>query len=180
MNSTWHPLLRGAALLGLSLFLLALCGCGSDPATPASAKSAVGLGAGAGGAPGGGAASTNSTPIVKSVFHNTPQSGRDPFFPDSRRSMAQAVEVAQVRLPTISYLKLAGIRAGTARPMALINRTPIAPGEEKDVAITVTNAMNKAELQKVSVRLMEIRHDSVTIKIAGEHGLKELHLAQAK
>jgi hypothetical protein len=182
MNLTWHPLLRGAAFSGLGLLLLALCGCGSDPATPASAKSTAGLAAGAsvGGLSGGTGATNNSALAVRSVFHNTPQSGRDPFFPDSRRSLAQSVEAAPIRMPTISYLKLTGIRASTSRPMALINRTCIAPGEERDVAIVVTNAMSKAEIQKVSVRCMEIRHDSVVIKIGGEHGVKELRLAQAR
>ena len=182
MNSTWPPLLRGAACLGLGVLLLVLCGCGSDPVTSASAKTTAGMGAGAaaGSAPGGSGATNNAALTAKSVFHNTLQSGRDPFFPDSRRSAAQALDAAPVRLPTISYLKLAGIRAGTSRPMALINRTPFAPGEERDVAIILTNAMSKAEVQKVSVRLLEIRRDSVTIKIGGEHGVKELRLAQPK
>ena len=85
-----------------------------------------------------------------------------------------------MRQPAVSYLKLVGIRPGPTRPLALINRTPFGLGEERDVAIVLTNQMSKAEVQKISVRCLEIRRDSVVIKIAGEHGVKELRLAQAK
>jgi hypothetical protein len=83
-------------------------------------------------------------------------------------------------MPAISYLKLVGIRPGTIRPMALINKTPLAPGEEGDVSIVVSNQMSKAEVHKINVRCLEVRQDSVLIKIAGENGVKELRLAQQK
>jgi hypothetical protein len=64
--------------------------------------------------------------------------------------------------------------------MALINRTVLAPGEQADVSIVVSNQFSKAEIQKVNVRCLEVRRDSVLISIAGEQGVKELRMAQAK
>ena len=50
-----------------------------------------------------------------------------------------------LNLPLVSYLKLLGIRPGTARPMALINRSPFAQGESGDVVIVMTNQASKTE-----------------------------------
>jgi hypothetical protein len=83
-------------------------------------------------------------------------------------------------MPPSSYLKLVGIRPGTTRPMALINRTALGPGEEASVSIVLSNQLPKLEVQKVNVRCLAIRRDSVLISIEGEEGVKELHLAQAK
>jgi hypothetical protein len=170
-------------LAGL-LLAAALAGCGTDPVSP-GANAAGGRAANApavSSASGPGAISTNGVATVsQSVFHVGAQSGRDPFFPDSTRGTAKASEGAPVsRLPLFSYLKLVGIRPGTTRPMALINRTPFAPGEEGDVSIVVSNQFSKAEVEKVNIRCLEIRRDSVVISIAGEEGLKELRMAQGK
>jgi hypothetical protein len=83
-------------------------------------------------------------------------------------------------LPAVSYLRLVGLRSGTTRPLALINRTSLAPGDEASVPILVTNALNKVEVQKISVRCVAIRRNSVLISIAGEEGVKELHLAHGR
>ena len=66
------------------------------------------------------------------------------------------------------------------RGSSLINRTPFAPGEEGPVSIVLSNQVNKAETQKISIQCLEIRRDSVLISIAGEDGVKELRMAQAK
>jgi hypothetical protein len=114
------------------------------------------------------------------LFHLDPKFGRDPFFPGSRLGPDGADESMAVRLPLVSYLKLLGIRPGTTRPMALINRSPFAQGESGDVVIVVTNQASRTELQKVNVHCLEIRRDSVLISIAGEQGVKELRMAQAR
>ena len=127
------------------LLAAALAGCGTDPVSPgakgsgdrASKRSAVASASGAG------ANSTNAVASVpRSVFRLGGQSGRDPFFPDSNRG-PKADGAAAARLPLVSYLRLVGIRPGTIRPMALINRTAFAPGEEVDVCIMVSNPFGK-------------------------------------
>jgi hypothetical protein len=80
----------------------------------------------------------------------------------------------------VSYLRLAGIRSGTHRPMALINKTPMAAGEQRDVSIVISNQLSKAEVQKINVRCLEIRSDSVLVQIGGDSDVKELRFAQGK
>lgn len=117
----------------------------------------------------------------KSVFRTGADAGRDPFYAFAAPTTDAAPEMAApARLPLISYLKLVGIRAGTTRPMALINRTSLCPGEEADVSIVVSNQFSQAEVQKVSVKCLEVRRESVLISIAGEQGIKELRMAKAK
>jgi len=173
-------------LFGSAWLLLALTGCGSGPGTP---DSRGGASSSAGKRPAATAAttalaSTNTNSVAsipRSVFQSDLQSGRDPFFPGASRAPAQAAgTTAAQRLPTLSYLKLLGIRPGTTRPMALINKTSLAPGEEGNVSIVFTNELSKAEVQKINVRCLEIRRDSVLISIAGEGGVKELRIAQGK
>jgi hypothetical protein len=169
--------------LAAALISMALAGCGSSPTVSAqgpglSAKSTAGKPAAGLSA----AASTNAlASTVQSVFQADLPSGRDPFFPGASRSSAKAAQSEPVsQLPASAYLKLVGLRSGTARPMALINRTTFAPGEESDVSIVVSNQFSKPEVQKVSIRCLEIRPDSVLISIAGEQGQKELRMAQGK
>ncbi len=94
------------------------------------------------------------------------------------KATPESAPVPQV--PLVSHIKLFGIRPGTDRPMALINRTPFAPGEEGDVTVVIGSESNRPEIQKVNIRCLEIRRDSVLISIAGEVGVKELRMAQAK
>jgi hypothetical protein len=163
-------------LLASVLLCVALAGCGSEPAAPP--KAALPETTAAAAAPG---KSTNTLTAAKSVFHAGVDSGRDPFFPNSNRGLAKKSETAPMpMLPSVSYLKLLGIRPGTNRPLALINRTALALGEEGEVPIVVGSDSQKTEVHKVSVRCLEIRRDSVLISIAGEEGVKELRMAQRK
>jgi len=174
----------GALLLALgAVFALTLVGCSSNPSpTPAASSPNPGI-AKPGATPNSSATDSAAGKMVatthKSVFHVDPQFGRDPFFPGSSRATAKA-DAPTARLPLISYLKLVGIRPGTTRPMALINRTALGPGEEASVSIVVSNQPSKLEMQKVNVKCVEIRRESVLISIDGEEGVKELRLAQAK
>jgi hypothetical protein len=178
------PELYSNRLPGVILLALALAGCGTKPTGPVNSSSA---GAASSKQPASAAGQSGRketnvvTTVPKSVFHLDAQVGRDPFFPGASRSSAPtAVASQQQHLPLSSYLKLAGLYPGTARPMALINKTSLAPGEEGDVSIVVSNQLSKAEIKKVSVRCLAIRQDSVLIKIAGEPDVKELRLGQKK
>ena len=157
-----------------------LAGCGSKPA-PSS--NSAGAGASKTLAESGSLEAKDAVqaPIPRSVFHAGKDAGRDPFF-SSTTAVAEANpdQPAPVRLPIVGYLKLLGIRSGTSRPMALINRTSLAPGENADISIVISNQFSKAEVQKVNVRCLEVRRDSVLISIAGEQGVKELRVAQVK
>src|SRR5690349_21140541 len=109
-----------------TLALLLWTGCGSNASTPpagsanaAPVRPPAHLAALAAEAK---PLSSLGTAVVKSVFQNAPESGRDPFFPNSKRRAVKVTEAAATpRLPLHSYLKLVGIRPGTDRPMALIN-----------------------------------------------------------
>jgi hypothetical protein len=162
--------------------MLVLLGCGSDK--PAAAKQGSGVAAKAGAAPAASVAPanpSNAVAIVKSTFHTDPKFGRDPFFPGSRRDTGGSADGGSMaQLPLISYLKLFGIWPGTTRPMALINRSSFMQGESGDVSIVTTNQVNRPEAHKINIRCLEIRHDSVLISIAGEQGVKELRMAQAR
>jgi hypothetical protein len=166
--------------LAAAVAALTLAGCSSGPsATPSGGAAPTQPKAGTASNPVGDSRTNSLAAVPKSTFHIEPQFGRDPFFPGASRSPKAAAAPA-TRLPTVSYLKLVGIRPGTKRPMALINRTALALGEEGDVAIVVPNQQSTPEVQKISIRCLEIRPDSVLISIAGEEGVKELRLAQAK
>jgi len=181
MKPPSERILQLARAMGGALTLGALIGCGSDPVATVAKASTVAVN------PAGGATaavpanhSTNGFGSLLSVFHAGPDSGRDPFYPNAHRGPVKNSESASTRLPLLSYLKLVGIRSGTTRPMALINRTAFAPGEEGEVPIAVTNQLNKVEIHRINIRCVEVKLDSVLISIAGEEGIKELRMAQRK
>ncbi|MCI0537169.1 MAG: hypothetical protein L0Z50_18280 [Verrucomicrobiales bacterium] len=127
---------------------------------------------------------SNSTPEVvqvqRSVFSTNVDEGRDPFFPESTRrsprlagSQPPAAGPAQ---PGSHFLKLTGLWPSKRRPLALINRTSIAPGEEANITVFVSNGQNVPESRKLLVRCLEVRQNSVLISIDGEPGTKELIL----
>jgi len=172
---SWARLTKG---LAVAFLVTVWSGCSSEPGAPGpqNAKAAAG--------------STTLIPesttrsaavSPKSVFAFGSKAGRDPFFPDSTRSATKVATAASApRAVATSLLKLVGIRPGTQRPMALINRTPIAAGEEGEVTIVSPNPSGKPLVQKVSIRCIEIRRDSVLIQVAGETGIKELRMTQGK
>lgn len=170
-------------LATVALLASLLAGCSSQPSPSSSAAHGATGGKAAAGAvkpsESADSAADGSAPV--SVFNLGPKRGRDPFFAYAAPAASeQVVAVPEPQLPLISYLKLVGIRPGTSRPMALINRTPFSPGEEGPVSIVVSNHFSGVEVQKVNIRCLEVRRDSVLISIAGEQGVKELRMAQAK
>jgi hypothetical protein len=163
---------------------LVLVGCGSNPSasvSPAGPTAGSATRPASAAAQPAGKATNNAAALAKSAFHAEPQFGRDPFFPElTPKPAAEGGATPLMQIPIVSYLKLAGIWPGKTRPMALINKTPFAQGEEGDVSIVISNQLARAEVQKVNVRCLEIRQDSVLISIEGEQGVKELRIAQGK
>lgn len=180
----WRSVIAVWAAGATALWMMLCAGCGSQPAAgaPKSAPAAAAKPAAGASASLHDSKASNGLAQVKSVFHLDPKFGRDPFFPGSRPELSRGQDALAPtpQLPLMSYLKLVGLRPGTARPMALINRSPIAQGEEGEVSVLITNLASRVEVKKVNVRCLEVRRDSVLISIAGEQGTRELRMAQAK
>ena len=107
-------------------------------------------------------AETNTNPapaqvaIPRSVFANEGATGKDPFFPNSRRRIKQDDSGKKPPIRDFSsLLKLTGI-AGGVRPIATINNLTFAVGEEQEV---------KVEGGKVKIRVLEIREKSVVVSV---------------
>lgn len=163
------------ALVLLCFGLIAGCGKPGGPTPPAANRSTAVSAANT---------ATNSSVgeamLHKAAFEDRPNLGRDPFFPNSSRRVQQVAraqgEISRPKLPFSSYLKLSGLAAGKARPLAVINSSVFSPGERGEVAISFTNAQNTVEMKEVQVRCLEIRKDSVLISVEGESGVKELRV----
>ena len=187
---TWHSLLKSGTLRGACsgkgrLVLLLLCGmilagCGKPP--PAPVASAKGTSASAGTnmttAKTELTATTNEFVMHKAVFAPLP-GARDPFFPASTRLPAAPADSpstnqAPPRLPLSSYIKLTGIRPSKSRPFAMINQTFFEPGERGEISISFPNSSGTADVQKVRIRCLAIRENSVDISIEGEPGVTTL------
>ena len=112
-----------------------------------------------------------SVVIPKAVFADDSPTGKDPFFPDSRRrvrasSLAGTNTVAQSS-GLLSQLVLKGISRAKGRPLALINTLTLSPGEQGGL---------KLGDQKVQVRCLEIRDRSVIVTLEGTKETRELDL----
>ena len=110
-------------------------------------------------------ASTKAAPAEpeppKSVFINpaTPQEGRDPFFPNSKRHVKTTV-IIQTNAPVaVAELELKGISGSADRPLAIINNRTFEPGEEGTVV---------CNLGRVRVICKEILADSVVVIFNGQ------------
>ncbi len=112
--------------------------------------------------------------IPKAVFQtNVDNGGIDPFFPKSTRRMpvVQATEPAagvKGAAKASTLLKLKGIVAGGGkRKLALINNREFAAGESNTVM---------AEDIPVVVHCIEIREDSVVVRMGSKPELHELRM----
>ncbi len=124
-----------------------------------------------------------AAPIPRSAFSAAITDGRDPFFPDSVRRLPQmalttpaAAKTTARPLPSSDLLKLSGLYPSGDRPLALINRTPMSPGEQAKVSVVVKDGPGGPESRKLLVRCLEVRPTSVVISVEGEPGTKELFL----
>jgi hypothetical protein len=110
------------------------------------------------------------TPLAVFVLPRAPQEGRDPFFPKSMRPYLNAAPI--VSAPTTSApvrveveLKLKARSGTTEHPLALVNNHTFETGEEAEVL---------ASGQRVRIRCLEIRADSVVVQVGPER--RELFL----
>ena len=110
-----------------------------------------------------GVAADPALPQSAFVMPRSSTEGRDPFFPHSNRpytTFQPLVKVETNAAPTISAdLKLKGISGSSDKPLALINNHTFEAGEEADIL---------SGLDRIRIRCLEIRKDSVLIQIGPE------------
>jgi hypothetical protein len=144
----WTLVLGAAVLLGLTFSVRAA-------QTPPAAASKV-------------QAATNAAPaeceLPKAVFVSpvTPEEGKDPFFPLSRRpypvTAVTLTNVAPAAVPSVQ-LDLKGISGALGHRLAIINNRTLEEGEEVEVIVTSG---------RVRVVCKEIKDDSVRVLINGQ------------
>ena len=115
---------------------------------------------------------TNAAPVEvvrKSVFNDSANSGKDPFFPKSTRRVERAPATPDSVIAPIVQLSLKGISGPLNRRFALINNQPLGVGETAFVRISGG---------QIKVRCWEIREKSVVISVEGDPERKELRLRE--
>lgn len=165
---------------------IAVAGCGPSTPNPSPPSSTAQSKTNAAANKAGSIKLDVMTQMGRSSFSTNVKDGRDPFFPDSTRRIqlkpsetAAAAVLAQnqaVAGPLSSHLQLTGLWPGKQRPLAMINKTSIAPGEQLSIPVTILGAAGRPEVRKLTVRCIEIRKNSVVIAVVGEPGNKELPL----
>lgn len=97
--------------------------------------------------------------FIKSVFENSPASGKDPFFPKSiRRGTPVSTNSTIEQIPSFTFLALKGISGSKLHRLAIINNRTFETGEEAEL---------KTGTQTVRVKCVEIRDDCVVVSING-------------
>jgi hypothetical protein len=126
-----------------------------------------------------GAAGTNSAnaslPIPVSVFDPTQPPTKDPFFPNSpRRPVTQQGNDKAVPAISASSFTLMATSGSIDSRLAMINHRTLAAGEATEV--TIPSGV------KVKIRLMQIKDDSVVIRVVSppQPDLIELSLGNSK
>ncbi len=155
MQTRWPA--RCAWILSTAAACLCLCfGSARAYADPAAAPAQPGNPAAAPANP-----AAAETEIPQSVFINptTPQEGRDPFFPNSRRRIKTHVIVPTNAPVTVVELELKGISGSADRPLAIINNRTFEPGEEGTVV---------SKQGRIRVICKEILPDSVRVIFNGQ------------
>lgn len=175
----WPRFLRMAFVLLLAGWMT---GCGSNPSAPPSSSPAN-----VAPSPGSVQAAeaemnseTNDVSLTKSVFELVP-GGKDPFFPNSLRIPSVGTDDPETdtkpRLPLSTYLKITMHRPSAIRPLAGINGPIFEPGEEGTVEVVLPSNPGPGETNVVKIQCLEIRNDSVLIRVEGEPGVKKLILS---
>lgn len=104
---------------------------------------------------------------VRSVFvvPSNVREGRDPFFPESTRTI-EAAAAATTKTVEISALAIKGFSGTTTHRLVIINNHTFGVGDEGDV-LTTTG--------RVHIKCIEIHPDLVAIEISGRR--HELHVS---
>ena len=103
--------------------------------------------------------------VIKSVFVDDPNFGKDPFFPESKRRQPKAPVADPVPIvQPVDGLELKGLSGAEPHRLAIINNRTFATGEEHPVRV---------HDQRIPVKCLEIRDNSVVVKV-GEQ-IRELH-----
>ena len=104
----------------------------------------------------------------KSVFIDDPQSGKDPFFPGSTRRVTKIEGRANsITDPHNLPLTVKLIVIGQSKKLAQINNRNFEPGEQAEVL---------AGGQKIKLRCLEIRQQSVLVSVEGVSESREILL----
>ncbi len=112
--------------------------------------------------------------VVRSVFTDDPNTGKDPFFPRSARrqpavEVASATNAAPPPSTLFSQLTLKGISGTKGQRLALINSSTIGVGERAEI---------RSGAQLVKILCREIRDSSVLIELVGGTEVRELKLRE--
>jgi hypothetical protein len=145
--------------LGAILFSLAFASVASQTRTKSPAKAPP--------------ATTNAAPaqpeIPRSVFTipTTPQEGKDPFFPRSKRLFATAVVKTNLPPPAVvvADLYLNGISGTPEHRLAIVNNQTFAANEEGEVP---------TDRGRAHIRCLEIKADSVVVQVGNEQRVLRL------
>jgi len=110
--------------------------------------------------------------LVKSVFVNDPQAGKDPFYPNSTRRLEgieQTSPTNSAPQPSELFGKLAlkGISGTPGQMLALINSSTVGVGESAEI---------RCGRNVIKIRCLEIRDRSVLIELEATSEKKELRL----
>jgi hypothetical protein len=113
-------------------------------------------------------------PLPRSVFiqPTSTKDGRDPFFPESTRTIAEATaqtNAAAGRTTDATALKVRGISGTPGNMLAIINNHTFAVGDEGEV-LTSSG--------RIRLRCVDIRQDGVSVEIAGR--IQHLNLENKK
>jgi hypothetical protein len=98
---------------------------------------------------------------IQSVFilPASPAEGRDPFFPESTRTIEGAAPASHSPTAEVASLKVPGISGRPGHWLAIINTHTFAVGEEGDV---------KTAAGTLHVRCLKIQPDAVLVEINGQ------------
>ncbi len=111
--------------------------------------------------------------VPKSLFTDDAQLGKDPFFPNSTRRVAQSSRVVPTNAPptvsSFNLLTLKGISGTKGQRLALINGATVAEGEAADI---------RAGAQIIKIRCAAIHETSVLLELVGSKEMKEIRLRE--
>ena len=104
------------------------------------------------------AATPQEPQVVKSVFVDRPNFGRDPFFPNSLRRGKVVQDTVVEPVANFNNIVLKGISGTAEKRLAIINNKTFEAGEDGELRIS-------GHLTKV--KIVEVREKSVVISING-------------